>query len=81
MYYIVLYCIILYCIILYYIIYIILYYIIFYITHKNILVILLVNTTSHDIKYFAYIPDTERGNKVTIKKAVMVVLRSPIHAN
>ena len=28
-----------------------------YITHKNIPVILLVNTTSRDIKYYAYIPD------------------------
>ena len=32
-------------------------YINFYITHKNIPVILLVNTTSRDIKYYAYIPD------------------------
>ena len=28
-----------------------------YITHKNIPVILLVNTTSHDIKYYVYIPN------------------------
>ena len=28
-----------------------------YITHKNIPLILLVNTTSRDIKYYVYIPD------------------------
>ena len=32
-------------------------YIKLYITHKNIPVILLVNTTSRDIKYYAYIPN------------------------
>ena len=35
----------------------------FYITHKNIPVILLVNTTSRDIKYYAYIPDIWREGK------------------
>ena len=40
-----------------------------YITHKNIPLILLVNTTSRDLKYYAYIPDIWReGKKVTIKK-------------
>ena len=37
----------------------------YYITHKNIPVILLVNTTSRDIKYYAYFPDIWReGNKL-----------------
>ena len=39
-----------------------------YITHKNIPVILLVNTTSHDIKYYCIYPRyLKRGKKVTIK--------------
>ena len=40
----------------------------YYITHKNIPLILLVNTTSRDIKYYAYIPDIWReGKNLTIK--------------
>ena len=34
-----------------------------YITHENIPVILLVNTASRDIKYYAYIPDIWREGK------------------
>ena len=38
------------------------------ITHRNISVILLVNTTSRDLKYYAYIPNIRRkGKKVPIK--------------
>ena len=39
---------------------------IFYITHKNIPVILLVDTTSHDIKYYEYIPDIWREGKTLL---------------
>ena len=48
----------------------------FYITHKNIPVILLVNTTSRDIKYYAYIPDIWREGKNYYKKMdISLVLR------
>ena len=35
-----------------------------YVIHKNIPVLLMVNTTSHDIKYYAYL---KRGKKAPIK--------------
>ena len=35
--------------------------------HKNIPIILLVNTTSRDIKYFAYIPIAEVREKIPIQ--------------
>ena len=48
----------------------------FYITHKNIPVILLVNTTSRDIKYYAYIPNIWReGKKVLYKMDISLILR------
>ena len=47
-----------------------------YITHKNIPVILLVNTTSRDIKYYAYIPNIWReGKKFLYKKDISLILR------
>ena len=47
-----------------------------YITHKNIPVILLVNTTSRDIKYYAYIPNIWReGKKVLYKMDISLILR------
>ena len=48
----------------------------YYITHKNIPVILLVNTTSRDIKYYAYIPNIWReGKKFLYKMDISLVLR------
>ena len=48
----------------------------FYITHKNIPVILLVNTTSRDIKYYVYIPNIWReGKKVLYKMDISLILR------
>ena len=47
-----------------------------YITHTNIPVILLVNTTSRDIKYYAYIPNIWReGKKVLYKMDISLILR------
>ena len=47
-----------------------------YITHKNIPVILLVNTTSRDIKYYTYIPNIWReGKKLLYEMDISLVLR------
>ena len=46
-----------------------------YITHKNIPVILFVNPTPHDIKYYAFIPNIWREGKVPIKMDISLVLR------
>ena len=51
-------------------------YSIYYITHKNIPIISLVNTTSRDIKYYAYIPNIWReGKKFLYKMDISLVLR------
>ena len=51
-------------------------YILYYITLKNIPVILLVNTTSRDIKYYAYIPNIWRERKKFLYKMdISLVLR------
>ena len=47
-----------------------------YIMHKKITVILLVNTTSRDIKYYAYIPNIWReGKKFLYKMDISLILR------
>ena len=48
----------------------------YYVMHKNIPVILLVNTASHDMKYYAYIPNIWReGEKFLCKMDISLVLR------
>ena len=47
-----------------------------YVTHKNIPVILLVTTTSRDIKFYAYIPNIWReGKKFLHKMNISLILR------